>query len=57
MFIRNENRACAFVCPHQESSWKRVAVVGTSGAGKTTFARSLAAITDAPHIELDPRPA
>jgi adenylate kinase family enzyme len=36
-----------------DSSWKRVVVVGTSGAGKTTFARSIAAITDAPHIELD----
>ena len=31
----------------------RVAVVGTSGAGKTTFARRLAQITDGVHVELD----
>jgi adenylate kinase family enzyme len=31
----------------------RVAVVGTSGSGKTTFAESLAGRTDVPHIELD----
>ncbi len=32
---------------------RRVVVVGTSAAGKTTFARRLAAILDVPHIELD----
>ncbi len=31
----------------------RIAVVGTSGAGKTTFARRLATALDCPHIELD----
>ncbi len=31
----------------------RIAVVGTSGAGKTTFARRLAGALSCPHIELD----
>ena len=31
----------------------RIAVVGTSGAGKTTFAARLAALLDCLHIELD----
>src|SRR5215831_3004122 len=31
----------------------RIAVVGTSGAGKTTFARRIAALLELPHIELD----
>lgn len=31
----------------------RVAVVGTSGSGKSTFARALAERISAPHIELD----
>jgi adenylate kinase family enzyme len=32
---------------------RRIAVVGNSGAGKSTFARALAAALDVPHIELD----
>lgn len=31
----------------------RIVVVGTSGAGKTLFARELAAATGMPHVELD----
>jgi adenylate kinase family enzyme len=31
----------------------RIAVVGTSGSGKTTFAQQLASILRRPHIELD----
>jgi energy-coupling factor transporter ATP-binding protein EcfA2 len=32
---------------------KRVSVIGTTGSGKTTFARALSALIGAPHIELD----
>lgn len=32
---------------------RRVSVVGTSGCGKSTVARKLAAILDVPHLELD----
>jgi len=33
--------------------FQRICVVGTSGSGKTTFARNLARILDIPHYELD----
>jgi len=37
----------------QARELQRVAVIGTSCSGKTTFARQLSAILSAPHIELD----
>ena len=36
-----------------DSPPRRIVVVGTSGAGKTTFAGELARLLDAPHLELD----
>ena len=42
--------------PHRLDSaltMRRVNVIGTSCAGKSTFARELAALLDAPHVELD----
>ena len=36
-----------------ELDLRRVVVVGTSGCGKTTFARELSGLLDAPHVELD----
>lgn len=34
-------------------SWQRINVVGTSGSGKTTFARQLARLLDLPYYEMD----
>ena len=39
--------------PVNRDSLKRIVVVGTSGAGKTTLAGELARLMDAPHVELD----
>lgn len=35
------------------SGARRISVVGTTGAGKSTFAARLARLVDAPHVELD----
>jgi adenylate kinase family enzyme len=35
------------------ASPRRIAVIGTSGSGKTTFSRRVAAAIGAPHVELD----
>ena len=37
---------------HQRS-YQRISVVGTIGSGKTTFARKISLLLDAPHVELD----
>ena len=39
--------------PKMSSEFDRIVVVGTSGSGKTTYARRLAAILGYPYIELD----
>ena len=57
-FIRLDARICSddfrdsIVDPSSESL-RRVVVVGTSGAGKTTFASELAHLLNVPHFELD----
>jgi adenylate kinase family enzyme len=37
----------------RSGSIKRINVVGTSGSGKSTFCKKLAAIIDAPYVEMD----
>ena len=51
-------RPAAFVAPAsarsaRDQGWRRVLVVGCSGAGKTTFAMQLADVLDLPVIHLD----
>ena len=41
--------------PGMHASLARVCVVGTSGSGKTTFGRRLAAIEREGHVEVWPR--
>lgn len=41
------------ISPEQMRRWSRINVVGTSGSGKSTYAKRLAAILHAPHIEMD----
>lgn len=40
-------------CESERPGPCRIAVIGTSGAGKTTFARRTAQCLDIPHVELD----
>lgn len=37
----------------QKTSYQRIAVVGTTGTGKTTLAQCIAQALDIPHVELD----
>jgi len=51
--MRPDPASGAALLAFDRSRLARVAVVGTSGAGKTTFARSLSHALEAPHTELD----
>lgn len=49
----NSQSLSSVVTPNVAGEFARVAVIGTSCAGKTTFARAFCGTFDAPHVELD----
>jgi adenylate kinase family enzyme len=53
--VQSFNQVAAFkqIPRSEQLSHRRISVVGTIGSGKTTFARNVSKLLDAPHIELD----